>query len=133
MEKHTTSSLRTIARCVNGFLPLLCAVLAFGANAQVIECIDGKGNSRYSETPCRADERDPRKIYRRGSANRKVESYDAYAQGERERLEQERETAARVAEEERRLKEMIRVQRLMQAEAAAALLNRLEAERKTAK
>jgi hypothetical protein len=114
-------------------LPALFAILASGAHAQLIECIDGKGNSRYSETPCRADERDPRKIYRRGSASRKMESHDTYAQGERERLEQEREAVARAAEEERRLKEMVRVQQMMQEEAAAALVNRLEADRKAAK
>jgi hypothetical protein len=118
---------------MKALLPALFAILASAAQAQLIECIDAKGNSRYSETPCRADERDPRKIYRRSSANRKVESHSAYAQGERERLEQEREAAARAAEEERRLKEMIRVQQLMQEEAAAAVLNRLEAERKAAK
>lgn len=111
----------------------LFAVLASTAHAQLIECIDGRGNSRYSETPCRADERDPRKIYRRGGANRKLESHDAYAQSERERLEQEREAAARAAEEERRLREMVRVRQLMQEEAAAAVLNRLEAERKAAR
>lgn len=114
-------------------LPALFAILASGAHAQLIECIDGKGNSRYSETPCRADERDPRKIYRRGSTNRKVEAHNAYHQGELDRLTQEREAAARAAEEERRLKEMVRVQQMMQEEAAAALLNRLEADRKAAK
>lgn len=114
-------------------LPALFAILASTAHAQLIECIDSKGSSRYSETPCRADERDPRKIYRRGSTSRKVESHNAYAEGERERLEQEREAAARAAEEERRLKEMVRVQQMMQEEAAAALLNRLEADRKAAK
>ncbi|GAB1392376.1 hypothetical protein MASR1M60_05390 [Rhodocyclaceae bacterium] len=114
-------------------LPAVFAIFIPVAHAQLIECIDSRGNSRYSETPCRADERDPRKIHRRNSDARKVESHDVYQQGELERQAQKREAAARAAEEERRLNDMIRIEQQLRKEAAAALLDKLEADKNSRK
>ncbi|MEW6164119.1 MAG: DUF4124 domain-containing protein [Pseudomonadota bacterium] len=111
------------------FLPLLFALLASSTNAQLIECIDARGNSRYSETPCRPDERDPRKIHRRSSAERKAVTHDADYRNEQSRLEQKREAAVRAAAEEQRIRELIRIDQEMRYEAAAAVLKKLDAEK----
>lgn len=110
------------------------AALSCAAGAQTYECVDGKGATRYSPSPCPPGEteRDLRKIRRIGG-ERKAQSSNEYFEEERVRKDKAREAAARAQEEQRRERELLRLEREMRYDAAADLLNKLQAEKAAGK